>query len=58
MEFYKDDPFYVVEIERSQVSMCRLTIDSSVGNEETSRIALAHKAQLWIAGYMERPQPG
>jgi hypothetical protein len=53
MEFYGDE----VEVKRSKVPMCRLTICSHGGDEEASRIALAHKAQLWIAGYMERSQP-
>jgi hypothetical protein len=54
MEIYRHEMFCVVEIRRLMVPKCRLTTFSNGVDEEAFRVALARRARLWIASYMER----
>ena len=57
MEVLKERNMYTAEVKRSQVTMCRLSIATGVGDEAGARTALAHKARLWIHAYLEQSQP-
>jgi hypothetical protein len=55
MDVHQDGNMYTAEVKRSQVTMCRLSIATGVGDEKVARTALAHKARLWIREYLKRP---
>jgi hypothetical protein len=57
MDVQKEVNMYTAEVKRSLVTMCRLSIATSVGDEAAARTALAHKARVWIRAYLERSQP-
>ena len=54
MDVHQDGNMYTAEVKRSQVTMCRLSIATSVGDEKAARTGLAHKARLWIRDYLKR----
>jgi hypothetical protein len=57
MEVLKQGNMYTAEVKRSMLTMCRLSIATSIGDEAAARTALAHKVRLWIHAYLEQSQP-
>lgn len=57
MDLIREGTLYTVIVKRAFEPMCRLSIATTVGDEQAARTALAHKARLWIHEYLDRP-PG
>jgi len=54
MDLLQEANQYTAVLARKGVTMCRLSIATSVGNEASARTALAEKARWWIHDYLER----
>jgi hypothetical protein len=57
MDFYREGNLYTADLKRSMLTMCRVSIVTSIDNEAAARTTLTRKARLWIRDYLARSQP-
>lgn len=54
MDIHQEGAQYIAVVKVRGQPMCRVSITSPDGNEQTARTALANKARHWIHDYLSR----